>query len=388
MQSRLWLNASIALAVPLCASYSGCTDEESTTTSSSSTSVSSSSSSGGGAGGAGGGVANDSCPGEGIALVAGTPQTLMGSTADATDDYESFCADTTPEADAPDVAYQVTVAAPCTLQVDLDDGAGFDGAFSIREATCVSRAGGDACVNLATDNETYRGHFDAGTFYVVVDGANNTSGDFELTFACAAPACGDGIVNPGEECDVGAGAPDDTCTDPGDPAGECQFEETPPELDTCDGPLFAIALDETLLIPSALPAADTTTATDDYSGSCQPEGGGHDQVYHFQPSASGTLTVTIGNDELGVPYCADQRSLGCWDRALYVRGPLVGDCTSADLAAELDCSDSGDSPDAVEQIQIPVVTGMHYFVIVDGYDGMDYSYGPYFLQASLTLTPP
>lgn len=389
MRTSHWLQSTFIFVVPVLALVAACGDDD---PNSSTTTTSSSSQGGGGnggdggvgaAGGAGGagGVQNDDCPGEQVTLVVEMPQTVLGSTTNATDDYTSFCADMTVAADSPDVAYEVVLPQACTLQLDLDDGPGFDGAISVREVACDIRSGGDACVNLATDNETYRANFEAGTIWVVIDGVTSTSGDYALTLTCFTPACGDGIVNAGEECDPGAGVPDDECINPGD-TGQCQFEPSDPMLDTCDGQTIAIALNDVLLIPSDPPAGDTSGAADDYKGSCQAELGGHDQVYHFVPGASGTLTVNVGNDELGMPYCADIMAPGCWDRALYVRGPAVGDC--ANVAAELVCSDDINDAAAVEQVQLAVVAGMHYYVILDGYDNQDYSYGQYYLNATLT----
>jgi cysteine-rich repeat protein len=390
MRTTHWLNSSFVFAVPVATLIAGCcTCPDDGTTSSTSSSTSSSSQGGaggeagsggnGGAGGVGGGAANDTCPGEQVMLVLDTPQTLLGSTTNAADDYTSFCADVTAAADAPDVAYQVVLPQACTLQFDLEDGPGFDGAISVREVACDLRSGGDACVNLATDNETYRANFEAGMIWVVIDGVVGTSGDYALTLTCFTPECGDGIVNAGEECDPGAGTPGDSCIDPG-AANECQFEPSDPMLDTCDGQTVPIALNDVLVIPATPPAGDTTGAANDYQGTCQAEMGGHDQVYHFVPSAAGTLTVNVGNDELGMPYCDDLMSPGCWDRALYVRGPGMADCTGAELA----CSDDPNDGTTVEQVSIPVAANMHYYVIVDGYDGESYSFGQYYLHATLT----
>ncbi|NUO49126.1 MAG: hypothetical protein HOV80_09745, partial [Polyangiaceae bacterium] len=184
----------------------------------------------GGAGGAGGmgPVASESCPGETIEIGAGDNFTIQGSTKSLVDDQTLFCSPT-PSADA---VYHVQLTTACTLTVSLTESEGFDGVLGLRRGQCDADVGGDQCFDVSSEGEWFASSETEGGFWLVVEGANGTSGDFSLGFECTAPTCGDLIVNEGEECDLGLGIPGDTCSDTcqdigADAAESCTTVEAP-----------------------------------------------------------------------------------------------------------------------------------------------------------------
>lgn len=335
----------------------------------------------GGAGGAGGGGVvdiSDLCPGFPVTLNLGESTTLAGSTTHAHDDFKTFCADSDGSTAAPDVVYQLGLPSECTLSITLTTAGAFQGAFQLRQ-TCD--AGSGACVNPLLSGPTLKQAVPSGFYSLVVDGVNRTSGDFTLDIACAPPACGDGVVNAGEQCDGGPGVkPADGCGDPGTPAA-CQIEAATAS-DTCAGVVpVNVSPGASLLLPAAPPPYNTTGATDDYHSvdpSCSPWPA-IDQVFGFVPSADGTLTVTIGNDENGSPYCLqDPFPAGCWNHVLYVREATCENGTELTCAYPDYVTDNG-----VTTVSVSVTAGVAYYVFVDGEDISEYDRGPYFLQVSL-----
>jgi cysteine-rich repeat protein len=317
--------------------------------------------------------ATDTCPGNVVSLGTDQNVVLQGTTEGATDDYTTFCADTTPEADAADVVYQLEITAACTLTLDLQEDAGFDAAISFRRGECDVRVGGDDCSNLSTSGETFSTHALPDTYFVVIDGVGATKGSFTLTVSCDAPACQDGVVNPGEDCDEGPDVANDGCS------ATCEVEAQAAD-DTCDGTPVAIAGGETLFLPSELPLFSLASAesNDDYIGTCMTETGGNDHVFHIQPSATGVLTVITGQNEAGTAYCQppgfDQPE--CIDRALYLRD---ADC---EAGIEQACANTVFET-GVTTLTANVTAGEDYFLFVDGFNAESYANGPYLLTIEL-----
>jgi cysteine-rich repeat protein len=369
------------------AAGAGCGDDEtqggggqggstvSVSSSSKATSSSSATTSAGGGEGGGSVTPDDACPGPIVTLApGGAPVTITGSTTGRNDDYKTYCADVDATTSAPDVVVQLDVTAACSLEVSLTDTGAFDGVISMRHQQCDARLGNDFCYNIATDNEVAREHVAEGTHFVVIDGANGTSGDFSLTISCTAPTCGDGIVNPGEQCDHGPAQPNDGCGDPG-AANECQTEAQT-AADTCPGTPIPIDGGETLFLPASPPLYNNADAADDYKGGCMPGGevGGRDEVFAVTPTADGVLTVTVGEDYLGAPYCPAMVP-ECWANYVYIR---EGNCT-----AMTDAACVGYDVNGVSQATLNVNAGTTYYVFVDGLNFDFYSAGPYILRLEL-----
>lgn len=319
-------------------------------------------------------TASDACPATPYPLSVGSTVRFTGTTVGATDNFNSFCGDATTTADTPDVVYAFTLPQEGTLKINVtSQTTGYRPAVYVRSDCATDQF----CFDSGANAQVVAGDFPAGTYFVIVDGVFTSSGQFQLTASFDAPLCGDGVVNDGEQCDVGAGAPNDGCSDPGT-ATECLFENPNVAADQCQGTPFSIPTGRTILAASG---GNTTIGFhDDYQGTCsQPTLGGPDRVYQFTPQKTGTLTVAIGYNEDGLTTTCDAglTTPGCWDYVLYARN----DCPNAAAGAELDCSDVNGV--GVETISFPVTVNTPYWVIVDGYDNGSYSSGPFSLVVDL-----
>jgi hypothetical protein len=337
--------------------------------------------SGGGEGGAGGAMVvdggEDACPGDDPALalaVDGGAIAFLGTTEGATDDEDTCFLG---EANGADLVYAFTIDQTVTLHVELTDGEDFDGNLAVR-SVCESDVVTDGYCYLHSANGDVKAHsleVAAGTYYVVVDSAGTAEGEFRLEVEAASPACGDGVLNAGEDCDVGAGMPDDGCGDPG-AEGECEFEEAVEALDICPGQAIAVGEGMTRLLSTS--GFTTLGYTDDYDGSCLGGFDAPDRVIAITPAVSGLLTVEIGYEEDGSEICvADIDDPRCWDYGLYLRTT----CLDAESeVAVTGCSDGGEVPESVSAV---VVAGTPIFLFVDGYDLEFDSQGPFDLDITL-----
>ncbi len=350
---------------------------------------------GGDVGGAGGGMeltevalqGADACTGLlPVVLHQGDVGVATGTTIGAQDDLKTFCGDIDATTAAPDAVFAIQLTEACTMRLSVAGMDLLDPVLELRKTACEVESGGDSCINRTTLlNEYHDEALEPGTYYVVVDGANGSSGAFELRAECLPPTCGDGVQNPGEACDYGGAFPDDGCADPGS-ADECQVEAADPGLDTCAGSEAGAPIDidptETLYVPATMPYLTTLGAKDDAMGSCQGEAGGRDMVFKVRPSAAGTLTAVVGEGYMNEKLCPDEFlgevPLTCWDRSLYVR------TSCSDAGTEVGCSDDPADAGAAETVQIPVVAGQDYYVFVDGYnDSTMYATGQFVLRLSL-----
>jgi hypothetical protein len=309
-----------------------------------------------------GGGDNESCPGQHVTLTPGSSITLAGSTADAADDFSTFCGTGV----SPDVVYEIELPSDCSLSVQGAGSGGFDPIVSLRFSQCDSRMPEDLCSN----GPAIVKHQPAGTMTLIVDGNDGASGDFSVEVTCGDPVCGDLIVNPGEECDLGQGIPEDTCDD------MCQADGADAAESCGDvGAPIAIPAGETV-IPAADPWFTNAGAADDDAGSCGAGNGGKDQVFAFTPAATGTLSIATALDLMGNPVCMTFMEPECWFSFMYVRSL---DCTNG---VELGCSFI-DVNTGVHQLNVPVVAGQTYYLFVDGLDGSAIASGPYTLHFNL-----
>lgn len=326
-------------------------------------------------GGFGGGqqAGTDACPGDdpAIPIVVDAPAAIYsGSTVDAADDLDT-CFSEDPADDGGDWILQFELPAAASLRIELEDGEGLDGNLVVR-SDCTDAATEYCFPHDSFGNlKAYNFHTEPGTFSVVVDGVGDTSGPFDVRVTATTPACGDGILNPGEICDDLPGNPNDNCIDAGE-EGECTFIPAPEELDTCPGEAIAVPEGETILL--AGDGYSTDGFIDDYSGSCEFAEGGVDRVFALTPAVTGMMTITIGADDDGNFIC-DTAPVGdprCWDGMLYTRA-------TCDLeASELDCSN-----DLVNTNMVDVVQGVPVYVFVDGYDALPSSSGDFDMRIEL-----
>jgi hypothetical protein len=325
----------------------------------------------GGSGGAGGSMgppASETCPGETIQLSAGDDITIQGSTTSLADDQTVWCSSTP----ASDAVYHVEIMTPCTLTVSLADSAGLDAILGLRRGQCDADVGGDQCFDVGSDDEWFASSENEGGFWLVVEGADGTTGDYSLRLQCAAPFCGDLIVNAGEECDLGLDDPDDTCSDTcqdvgADAAESCATVEAP----------FPLAAGLTVL-PDEGVWFTNAGASHDSIGSCAYAGevNGKDEVFAFSPDVSGTLTISTGLDALGNPVCTTFTEPECWYSFLYVRE------ATCDTGTEVACAEI-DLGTGITTTSFSVVAGQTYYLFVDGLNDQFYSYGPYTLHFDL-----
>lgn len=340
----------------------------------------------GGVGGSGA-VPDDTCPGSPVSVsIASSPVVTHGAIAGLHDDYAPYCASTK---GLPDGVYDVAAADAGTLTLTLTPTSpGFAPVLYVR-STCDSpvkslgcastepasgsavpgagsagaanggapgsdaavEAGADASVDANPDvsstgaggalgdaaagdggaphSATIKLNVTAGEHvYAIVDG---TPGSYDFTASVAPPICGDGVVNPGEDCDYGDTLPGDGCSP------TCKFEK-PKGPDTCG---------YVASFPYPVTSGFTVGYHDDYDAPCGALTGGPDTVYGFYTSVPGTVTADVSGDFDIV--------LGLYDG-----------CTSGKLSGLIGCSDS-DVATAPEEIKSHVNPGA-YFLLIDGYD--------------------
>ncbi|MBK8254299.1 MAG: hypothetical protein IPK82_16725 [Polyangiaceae bacterium] len=373
---------------------SGASTSSSSSSSSSSTGTGGTGATGATGGGGTGGViapANDTCPGEVVNLPINQSTTIQGTLVGANDDYTTFCADTDPNPGSPDVVYQLEVPETTSATIKIT-GNGFNPALSLRKQECATRFAADACLSLGMGNVQTKVELTAGTYWIVVDSADSNSGTFTLEVAYAKPACGDGILNVGEQCDPVVVSNDDGCINPG-MANGCSFGEAPPDpaIVTCPGGKITIAPGDSFILGpynnGAGNSANENEIVDpqgDGTGPCTSAAYGPENVFNVVPTGAGTLTVTIGHTENGVDaYCANPNNV-CGDFIMYLR---EGMCSGG---AQLACDDV-DETNGLEviSVQAPVTASTNYFLFVDSYqdDPVNPMFGPYpgpyFLQISL-----
>jgi cysteine-rich repeat protein len=173
------------------------------------------------------------------------------------------------------------------------------------------------------------------TYYFVVDGAAGKEQSFTLDFTLSNAACGNDVLDGGEECD-GRDTPvgylcGTSCRILRPPHDECPGQPTVLS-GSADGPYIATVSESSKYL------------FDDYvSSTCNTTG--RDAVYAVTAPIDGQL-------EAGVP-------LSGFDAALYVRS------TCESPSTELMCSDQTTGA-ANERVVAPVFAGNTYYVFVDG----------------------
>jgi len=343
----------------------------------------------------------DACGGDpyDLTLTPSTHLKLRGDTSTANMLYTGLCAP--PENDSgasPERVYKFNIPAAGTVRMDVRqfNGSTLDPVLYRRKADeCTNGTLGGAlgCFSFFATHEDFAEHFDATTFFLFVDGHTATSGEYELTVDYTPPECGDGVINPGEECDDGNTAIDDGCD------ASCNSEDFD-LFDTCDGEPVVLVDGVTTTLQG-----NTTGFEDHYKASCDApptEGGtsGVDRVYEINiVSGTGTVTAKIGYDITGTFSLCEEQGFGspfCWNALLWAVGPDACDDGGSitppgpphiSLAPEVGCAEGPQSYAPVE-LSFPVSAGKYYLGVdapAEGLPGFETYYrGAYNLQLLYT----
>lgn len=349
--------------------------------------------------------ANDTCSGQVVPL-----DTTLNSTVsvnsillNAADDMTTWCADSVADPGNPDVVYQLDVSEEISLTILLTGANDFNPALSLRLTECGKELGGDTCFDLpsATTAEHLTMGLPAGTYWLVVDtttpAADISVGAFTVDFTAAAPSCGDGILNSGEDCDPGISAEsnDDGCWDHGT-ASECTWGEAPQNTNvtTCPG------IGRVNVLMSADPQNPTIYAQglhNNGSGGktqqndttvdpniCGWAATGPENIYNVFPDSDGTMHARIGYDGASGIVCDSLAS--CGDFILYARKDQCLPIDPADPAQQIGCVDFDPGNQEILDLSFPVTASTDYWVFVDGLDSQ-WGVGPYYLELWLVPTP-
>jgi len=304
-----------------------------------------------------GGWSGDTCE-DSFVLNGGVPfdATWLGrslvrhfTTAGATDDLHGGCQG---DAGGPDVAWVFELAEPLrtTLGVAFDgDGAlGASALYVYAAPLCVPEYE-LACVTTAAGLGSITRSFEAGTYYVVVDGPEGQGGPFELTLSFSEPlshelACADGVDDDGD------GATD--CDD----VADCGQANLCSAVDACV-PTEPVGCGQA--VQGTLVAnPDATNVITQYACGGETQFGywGAESAHAYVATCTGqaTATLTIGepSDALVDLFLLDA-AIGCASNA------CLGFANVRDRAASL---------------QFAVQQGASYYLVADGYLGAAASY--------------
>jgi hypothetical protein len=315
--------------------------------------------------------------------VGGAALVVNGTTTGSPTNFTNNCGGTA------GVVYKVTTTADGTLTITVKAATGSSLVpVLLQQATCGTNLD---CTGPTGSQTTLIEDLPAGTYYFIVEGANSTTGAFQLSATLATPKCGDGAVNAGEKCDLGALPPAswqaDGCYPPGN-AMQCQGVPAMMQQSMCPGQMIAVPKGVNQNLD---PMGSTINFPATYSGSCNQMGAcpacpGPSRVYNLVPAVSGTMTVDIGYDTTHTnTVCTDDpNSVGCWDMVLFARTACAdgtSEIATPDGGTTTGCSDPV-FPDAAV-IKFPVTAGTSYYVFVVGYDQGTFGSGPYNLFVTL-----
>ncbi len=192
--------------------------------------------------------------------------------------------------------------------------------------------GSEACIQYGDTSATFTaqaGHY----YYFVVDGFMGDQGSFDISVSCAGgnPSCGNGSLEPGEQCDDGNGSSNDGCS------GSCTLEDG-----TCSG-------DKTLSCGDTDNWSTTGLANkvSKYGCSSLTESG-PEYTYQFVADRTGSVTVDVSpvdpNDDMDVFVLLKQGN-ACTPGNCIARGITGGG----------------------EHFTFQALAGQTYFIVVDGF---------------------
>ncbi len=316
---------------------------------------------GSGTGGTGGGAdcgsAVDVCPGQAIALTGSGTDPRVGSASGDTStlchDYSGTCGSSSSASDAV-FSFTPDIDGTATVSLGGDAVSVWDAVLYAR-TTCTDSTteikcsdsfnqytpGGETMTFPATANTTY---------YMFVDGYSSMSGAFDINVKVVPKGCGDGIVQPPEQCDDGNKVDNDFCKN------DCTTNPHPAG-DTCPGmtlTLNGVGTDTR----TASVSGDTTNMANDYSASCaSSSGAAPDMVFAITPDVDGTMAIDLGSTS--------------WDAVVSVR------TTCDNQGSEVTCADE---PENALITGLPVMANTTYYAILDGYSSAS---GPFQFNVSI-----
>ncbi len=253
----------------------------------------------------------------------------------------------------PDVVYSFSVGSPMTVTVNMADVNVFDAALYVVtdcsniNGTCV--AGSDLCVPACGGGEesvTFAAAAST-TYFIIADSFTTTPGagsNFDLTVTCTAPGiCGDGNLDPGEECDDSNTMNGDGCD------STCQIE--PIGNDDCS--TATVAVDGT--------PYSTVDSTLDGSAPVPCDANMDNDVW-FQYTATCTGEATIGTCDVAGTDTTLQVYSGC-------------NCASLGDLGLIGCADDncGGGSGFSSTVTIPVTNLGCYTIRVGGWNGGEVS---------------
>lgn len=293
-------------------------------------------------------AAASACPGTALALGPGDAKHIASDGVALAPSVGTMCSD------GPDRGgiWALTASEAGSLRVDVapfpDSGVAFDGSISLRSQCSDARTTSQCSSGVPLRKIETR--IDTGqTVYLVVQ----SSSAFDVVVSLDTASCGDGVVNAGEDCDYGDTRAGDGCDE------TCHFE-APDSSDICPGEVTTIAPAEERTL-----YGHTINYADDYAAPCGARSGGPDRVFGINPTKTGVLHLDLRSAFDGV-------------LSVYAK------CQAPELQGLLHCSD-GPRADDTESMDLDVVGGSQYFVVVDGY--LPSSYGPFALTVRLDSGP-
>jgi len=268
--------------------------------------------------------------------------TVKGDTTALCADYAGTCGFTSASKDA---VYSITADVTGTLTVDTAGSVavlnGFDPVIYLR-GSCADAASELGCNDLVPPQiDTLTRGVSAGqTVYLFVDAFDGSAGVYQVNVKLVPAVCGNGAVEPPEECDDSNTADGDGCS------SVCKLDFSV-VADKCPGGV--LTLSGTGAQRTGTVSGNTKWFTNDTDGSCGGVYSG-EGVFSFTPDISGTALVDLGG-ATQTPY----------DAVLYARSACDDD------TKQVDCDET--TALGGEKLEFPVTAGNAYYVFVDGIQG-------------------